>query len=340
MDKAKDDMHSKTTTHDMGGFVFSEGIKSKLSGELGDKLAKIFMQTVAIVILSLLVTMVFLLFQMSSEAIKEFGIGFLTSTDWDPIMEEFGALPFIFGTIVTSTIALLIAAPVSVMVAIFITEILPVKFGQLLGLFVEMIAAIPSIVFGLWGLFFLAPIVRENLTPFLKSTLGFLPFFDGPSFGIGILTASIILAIMIVPTITSISREVFRTVPQHQKEAALALGATREEMIRLAVLRPSFSGITGAIVLGFGRALGETMAVAMVIGNSAKISASLFAPGATMSSVIANEYAEASAGLHLSSLCLVGLLLFLVTLVVNSMARLIVWKFSPTSRSERKERKS
>lgn len=342
MDNSKNNFQESTTgaTLKQGGFVFSSNMKSKLAGEFGDKLAKLFMQSVAIAILILLSTMLVLLFQMSGEAIKEFGFSFLTSTSWDPIMEEFGALPFIYGTLVTSIIALLIAAPVSVMVAIFITEILPVKLGQLLGLFVEMIAAIPSIVFGLWGLFFLAPIVRENISPFLNKTLGFIPLFDGPSFGIGILTASIILAIMIVPTITSISREVFKTVPGHQKEAALALGATREEMIRLAVLRPSFSGITGAIVLGFGRALGETMAVAMVIGNSSKISLSLFAPGATMSSVIANEYAEASAGLHLSSLCLVGLLLFLVTLIVNSMARLIVWKFSPTARSARQEKRS
>lgn len=342
MDKVKDNLQleNKSTTLDQGGFVFSQDLKTKLSGEFGDKLAKIFMQTVAIAILILIGTMIVLLFQMSSEAIKEFGLGFLTSSEWDPIMEEFGALPFMYGTLVTSIIALLIAAPVSVMVAIFITEILPEKLGKILGLFVEMIAAIPSIVFGLWGLFFLAPIVRESVSPFLQKYLGFLPFFDGASFGIGILTASLILAIMIVPTITSISREVFKTIPSHQKEAALALGATREEMIRLAILRPSFSGVTGAIVLGFGRALGETMAVAMVIGNSAKISLSLFAPGATMSSVIANEYAEASAGLHLSSLCLIGLLLFLVTLGVNSMARLIVWKFSPTARSARQEKRS
>ncbi len=318
----------------------TKSIAKKLSGAYGDKVAKVFMQTVALAILALLFLMVYLLFEMSLEAIKEFGFGFLTSTDWDPIMEEFSALPFFYGTLVTSILALLIAAPISVMVAIFITDILPVKLGQVLGLFVEMIAAIPSIVFGLWGLFFLAPIVREQITPLLKSTLGFLPIFQGPSFGIGVLTASIILAIMILPTITSISREVFKSVPQHQKEAALALGATREEMIRLAVLRPSFSGITGAIVLGFGRALGETRAVAMVIGNSSRISASLFAPGATMSSVIANEYAEASAGLHLSSLCYVGLLLFLVTLVVNSSARFIVWKFSPIARSARKDKRA
>lgn len=321
-------------------FSFSGSMRSKLSGELGDKLAKLIMQTVAIFILLLLSVMIYLLFDMSLEAISEFGLGFLTSTQWDPVLEDFGALPFLYGTLVTSVIALLIAAPISVMVAIFITEILPQKAGQVLGLFVEMIASIPSIVFGLWGLFFLAPIVREVITPALKASLGFLPLFQGPSFGIGILTASIILAIMILPTITSITREVFKAIPQHQKEAALALGATREEMIRLAVLKPSFSGITGAIVLGFGRALGETMAVAMVIGNSSRITFSLFAPGATMSSVIANEYAEASAGLHLSSLCYIGLLLFLVTLVVNSGARFIVWKFSPTSRSARREKRT
>ncbi len=321
-------------------FLSQQKLQTRLSGEFGDKVAKIVMQTVAIAILSILVLMIVLLVRMSSEAIHEFGFDFLTNSTWDPISEEFGVLSFLYGTLLTSILALLIAAPISVMVAIFITEILPQKLGQVLGLFVEMIAAIPSIVFGLWGLFFLAPLVRESITPFLKSTLGFLPFFQGPSFGIGILTASIILAIMILPTITSITREVFKTIPQHQKEAALALGATREEMIKLAVLRPSFSGITGAIVLGFGRALGETMAVAMVIGNSSKITMSLFAPGATMSSVIANEYAEASAGLHLSSLCFVGLLLFAVTLIVNSGARFIVWKFSPQSKSERKEKRS
>jgi len=321
-------------------FLSQHKLQTRLSGEFGDKIAKIVMQTVAIAILATLILMVILLVQMSSEAINEFGSDFLTNSTWDPISEEFGVLSFLYGTLITSILALLIAAPISVMVAIFITEILPLKLGQVLGLFVEMIAAIPSIVFGLWGLFFLAPLVRESITPFLKSTLGFLPFFQGPSFGIGILTASIILATMILPTITSITREVFKTIPQHQKEAALALGATREEMIKLAVLRPSFSGITGAIVLGFGRALGETMAVAMVIGNSSKITLSLFAPGATMSSVIANEYAEASAGLHLSSLCFVGLLLFAVTLIVNSAARFIVWKFSPLSKSERKEKRS
>ncbi len=314
--------------------------RSRLSGELGDKLAKVLMQSVAILILTTLAMMVVLLVQMSLESIQEFGLDFLTTSRWDPYSEEFGVLSFLYGTLVTSIIALMIAAPISVMVAIFITEILPQKLGQTLGLFVEMIAAIPSIVFGLWGLFFLAPLVREDFSPFLKSVLGFLPLFQGPSFGIGILTASMILAIMILPTITSITREVFKSVPQHQKEAALALGATREEMIKIAVIRPSFSGITGAIVLGFGRALGETMAVAMVIGNSSKITMSLFAPGATMSSVIANEYAEAGAGLHLSSLCYVGLLLFIVTLLVNSGARFIVWKFSPASRSARKEKRS
>ena len=238
-------------------FKFSghQKLQTRLSGEFGDKIAKLVMQTVAIAILLILVLMVVLLIQMSSEAIQEFGFDFLTTNTWDPISEEFGVLSFLYGTLVTSVLALLIAAPISVMVAIFITEILPQKFGQVLGLFVEMIAAIPSIVFGLWGLFFLAPLVRETISPILKSTLGFLPLFQGPSFGIGILTASIILAIMILPTITSITREVFKTIPQHQKEAALALGATREEMIKLAVLKPSFSGITGAIVLGFGLSL-------------------------------------------------------------------------------------
>ena len=224
------------------------------------------------------------------------------------------------------TIAILIAAPISISVALFINEVLPPKIAKLVSLFVEMIAAIPSIVFGLWGIFYLGPFVKDVLTPVLKENLGFLPLFQGASFGIGILTASIILAIMITPTITSICREVLKTVPKLQKEAALALGATRLEMVKIALLKPSFSGLMGGVVLGLGRALGETMAVAMVIGNSPTITASLFSPAATMASVIANEYAEADSDLHLAAMCYIGLLLFVVTFIVNTFARAIVWK--------------
>ena len=266
-----------------------------------------------------------MLFKSATPAISEFKLSFITQDFWNPVEDEFGALPFLFGTIITSLLAIVIATPVSVLTSLFISEILPSKISHFISLFVEMIAAIPSIVFGLWGIFFLAPFVKETLTPILKSSLGYIPIFSGPSFGIGILTASIILAIMITPTITTISREVFRTIPSIQKEAALALGATRFEMIKLSVIKPSYSGIMGAIVLGLGRALGETMAVAMVIGNSPTISSSIFSPAATMASVIANEYAEADSDLHLSALCYIGVLLFAVTLLVNSFARFIIW---------------
>lgn len=291
-----------------------------------DKMAYTTLRFFSLVVIVLLLIMIGQLFFASREAFNEFGFAFITDDFWNPIDDEFGALPFIFGTVVTSLLALLIAGPVSVSVALYITEYLPKSLSNILGTFVELIAAVPSIIFGLWGLYYLAPFVKDTITPALKSTLGFLPLFQGPSFGIGILTASIILAIMIIPTITSVAREVFRSVSILHKEAALGLGATKFEMIKIAVLKPSFSGIVGALVLGLGRALGETMAVAMVIGNTPQISKSIFAPASTMASVMANEYAEAESDLHLSALCLVGLLLFVVTFVVNLIARTIVWR--------------
>ena len=297
-----------------------------ISFRLQDKLNYSFLSLIALLIIALLIVMISLLFREAYPAVQQFGWTFITDSYWDPAADEYGGLAFLFGTVVTATIAVFLAAPVSISIALFINEILPAKIGKVLGLFVEMIAAIPSIVFGLWGLFFLAPWVNTFLTPFLKSTLGFLPLFQGPSFGIGILTASLILGLMIIPTISSICKEVFKTIPAHQKEAALALGATRYEMLKLAVLGPSFSGIIGASALGLGRALGETMAVAMVIGNSPQITSSLFAPAATMASIIANEYAEADSELHISALCFVAVLLFFVTFIINFMARTIVWK--------------
>jgi phosphate transport system permease protein len=305
----------------------SLGSSTHYSSAKQDKLNITLMKTVASGVVLLLVLLVILLFKQAWPAISEFGIEFVTSTWWNPVEDEFGGLAFLYGTLLTSFLALLMAAPLSVAIALFIQEVLHTRAAKLLSLFVEMIASIPSIVFGLWGLFYLAPFVKDQLTPFLKSTLGFLPFFQGPSFGIGILTASLILAIMIIPTISSICQEVFKTISPLQKEAALALGSTRYEMIKLAILKPSFSGIMGAIVLGLGRALGETMAVAMVIGNQAIVSPSFFSPAATMASVIANEYAEADSDLHVSALCLVGILLFVVTLIVNGLARFIVWRY-------------
>ena len=297
----------------------------KIAYSKQDKIVYTSLRFFSLVVVCLLISIIFQLFKASKLAFDEFGLSFVLSDFWNPVDDEFGALAFIFGTVVTSILSLLIAGPVSVFVAIFINEFLPKKLAGLLGIFVELIAAIPSIVFGLWGLYYLAPFVKNTLAPFLKSYLGFLPFFKGPSFGIGILTAAIILAIMIIPTITSVCREVFRSIPNLRKEAALGLGATKFEMVKLAILKPSFSGIMGALVLGLGRALGETMAVAMVIGNNPVISSSLFSSGATMASVMANEYAEADSELHLSALCYVGLLLFVVTFIVNLFARTIVW---------------
>jgi phosphate transport system permease protein len=290
-----------------------------------DAISLFLMKTMAAFVVAMLFCLILLLVKVSLPSIKNFGFHFIFSSVWNPVEDKYGALAFIFGTCLTSTLALLLAAPLSIGVALFINEILPKKIGNVLALFVEMIASIPSIVFGLWGLFFLSPFIKTMAAPWLKLHFGFLPLFTGPSFGIGYLTASLILAVMITPTICSVCREVFKSISPLQKEAALALGATRYETLKIAVLAPSLSGIVGAIVLGFGRAVGETMAVAMVIGNSPTISASLFSPGATMSSVIANEYPEAS-GLQISSLCYVGLLLFFITIIINGIARGIIWR--------------
>ncbi|EQC45387.1 phosphate ABC transporter permease subunit PstC [Bacteriovorax sp. Seq25_V] len=299
-----------------------------------DKLAYLILRFIALIIVILLGAMIFKLFIASKLAFNEFGFSFIYTDFWNPIEDEFGALPFIFGTIITSVVALIIAAPISIGVAIYVNEYLGTKVATFLSLFVELIAAVPSIIFGLWGLYYLAPFIKNTLAPFLKSTLGFLPLFQGVSYGIGILAASIILALMIIPTITSVCREIFKTIPNLNKEAALALGATKFEMISLTILKPSFSGIIGAIVLGLGRALGETMAVAMVIGNTPIISSSLFSSASTMASVMANEYAEADSDLHLSALCYIGLLLFVVTFIVNLFARTIVWR--QTKKSKRR----
>ncbi|MDD0851967.1 phosphate ABC transporter permease subunit PstC [Halobacteriovorax sp. GB3] len=305
----------------------SSGSSPLLSYKSQDKLALYLLKGIGLFIIFILALMIYLLFDMSSLALKEYGLTSFIKTDWwNPVEDEFGALSFIYGTLVTSAIAIVVAAPLSIAMALFLTVVLRGALAKFLGLLVELIAAIPSIVFGLWGLFYLAPWVKNSLTPFLKTTLGFLPLFQGPSFGIGLLTAGIILAIMITPTITSLTREVFKAISPLQKEAALGLGATKFEMIKIAILKPSLSGILGACVLGLGRALGETMAVAMVIGNSPVISKSLFAPGATMASIIANEYAEAEGELHLSALCLIAIVLFLVTFIVNFVARMVIWR--------------
>jgi phosphate transport system permease protein len=251
-------------------------------------------------------------------------VRFISTSQWDVVREIYGALPFIYGTLVTSGIALVLALPISVGLALFLTEMSRPRFRALISFPISLLAGIPSVVFGLWGLFVLVPILRHSVEPFLAHTLGFLPLFQGPQIGLGYLAGGTILAIMILPTITSIAIEVLRTVPLSLREAALALGATRWEAIRIAVLPYARAGILGATILGLGRALGETMAVTMLIGNSPTIRASLFAPGYSLPAVIANEFAEASSGNHTSALAALALILFVVTLLLNIVARILV----------------
>ncbi|MDT7808449.1 MAG: phosphate transport system permease protein [Acidobacteriota bacterium] len=257
-------------------------------------------------------------------ALSEFGLSFLTSREWNPMRGKFGALPFVYGTVVSSLLALVIAVPISLGVAVFLVEQAPRRLARPLAFLVELLAAIPSVVYGLWGIFVLAPTLREHVEPPLQRWLGWLPFFQGTVTGIGLFTGGCILAIMVTPIITSVVRDVLAAVPASQREAALALGATRWETTRV-VLANGAAGIAGAIILGLGRAVGETMAVTMVIGNRPQISASLFEPSYTIASVIANEFTEATGDLYLSALVELGLVLLLVTFIVNGAARLLVW---------------
>jgi phosphate transport system permease protein len=283
------------------------------------------MTACGLAVLAVLVLIVYELVSGSRLSWHAFGFKFFAASDWDPVNEHFGALPFIFGTLVSSLLALIIAVPLSVGVAVFTTEMCPKVLRGPLSFFVELLAAIPSVIYGLWAIFVLVPLLGQHVQPFLQKTLGWTGLFDGPPVGYSMLAAGIILAIMIVPIISSITREVLMVVPQHQREAVLALGATRWEMIRIGVLRNARAGIVGGIILGLGRALGETMAVTMVIGNNPQIAKSLFAPGYTMASVMANEFSEATGDVYISSLIEIGLALFLVTIVVNALAQLLVW---------------
>jgi phosphate transport system permease protein len=262
----------------------------------------------------------------SKLSLTHFGLGFITGRDWDPVHDHYGGLPFIYGTVVSSLLALVIAVPISIGIAIYLSELAHPKLRAPLGFLVELLAAVPSVVYGLWGIFALTPWLRDSVEPALEKTLGFLPLFQGPHHGFGMLAGGIILAIMITPTISSVSREVMRAVPATLREGAIGLGATRWEVVRVAVLPYAKSGLVGAIILGLGRALGETMAITMVIGNRSEIATSLFAPSYTMASVIANEFAEATAPLYLAAIAEVGLLLFGVTVALNVFARLLVWR--------------
>jgi phosphate transport system permease protein len=280
----------------------------------------------AVLLPLLLLFLVYELWSGARLAIGAFGLGFVTSSEWDPVAEQFGAFPLIFGTVVSSLIALAIAVPLSLGVAVYLVEFAPRPVRQPVAFVIGLLAAIPSVVYGLWGIFVLTPILRTTVFPFLRDTLGFLPFFQGPIYGPSMLAAGIILAIMVMPYIMSVSREVLLAVPDSQREAALALGATRWEAVITAVVPYARSGIVGAVILGLGRALGETMAVTMLIGNRHEVAASLFAPGYTMAAAIANEFAEAVADMHLSALAYVALVLFMVTVIVNAGARLLIWR--------------
>src|SRR5690349_15747821 len=278
-----------------------------------------------VAVLVLVALIIYELITGGSLAWHAFGWKFFLGRDWDPVNDQFGALTFVYGTLVSSLLALLIAVPLAVGVAVFITEMCPRRLKGPIAFTTELLAAIPSVIYGLWAIFVMVPLLRQYGEPWLGRTLGWTGLFEGAPYGIGMLAAGIILAIMIIPIISSITREVMTAVPQQQREAVLALGATRWEMIRMGVLRNARAGILGGIILGLGRALGETMAVTMVIGNRAEIARSLFALGYTMASVIANEFSEATGDLYLSSLVQIGLALFLVTIVVNIIAQFLVW---------------
>jgi phosphate transport system permease protein len=290
----------------------------------GDEIAHLITFLFAGSIIFITAWLVFELWVNSSLPRHKFGFDFFVTRVWDPIAGQFGALPFIYGTVVTTVVGLLIAVPLGIGAAIFLAELAPPKISDSLSFLIELLAAVPSVIYGLLAVFILIPLMRTTIQPFLKSSLGFLPFFTGPAYGVGFLTAGIVLAVMIIPFIISVSREVLLSVPGDQREAALALGATRWEATWKVVVPFARVGILGSVFLALARALGETMAVTMVIGNNPQISSSLFAPGYTIAAVIANEFTEATSDLYLQALIELGLVLFLLTFVLNGLARLLI----------------
>jgi phosphate transport system permease protein len=301
---------------------------AKTGPHFGDRAFQWLTLLMALSVFALIVLIGYELAHGSGITLRRFGWHFLVSSDWDPVNEQYGALPFIFGTLVSSAIALLIAVPISIATAVYLTELAPRWLRQPLTMFIELLAAVPSVILGLWGIFVMVPWLRDHLFPWLQRAFGFLPLFQGPIYGLSMLAAGIILAIMAVPIITSVSREILRSVPGLQREAAYALGATRWEVTRIAVLSYAKKGLFGAVILGLGRALGETMAVTMVIGNRPEIAKSLFAPGYTLASVIANEFTEATTDTYLSALFEIGLVLLGVTVLVNALAQLLLKTFA------------
>jgi phosphate transport system permease protein len=312
-----------------------EGSTTLEGKSIGDRVYRTLTTAFAVAIPVLLVFIAFEVIAAAWPALQKFGLSFITSSAWDANAGQFGAAPMIYGTVVSSLLALILSAPLALGVAIWLSEFAPRWLRQPVSFLVDLLAAIPSVVYGLWGIFVLLPILRNNIMPFLATTLGLgnTPFFSGPAYGNSMLGAAMILAIMILPYISAVSREVLMAVPRSQREAALAMGATKWEMIRDAVVPYARSGILGGVILGLGRALGETMAVTMLIGNRHEISASLFAPGYTLASVIANEFAEATNELHTSALMACGAVLLVVTLVVNAIARWLVWRVAREPKS-------
>ena len=306
------------------------GVK-RAGRHFGDSAFKWLTLAIALTVFALIVLIGCELCHGSRLAMQKFGWHFLVTSDWDPVNDKYGALPFIYGTLVSSLIALVIAVPISIATAVYLTELAPLWLRQPLIVFIELLAAVPSVILGLWGIFVMVPWLHNHLVPALRGTVGFLPLFQGPNNGPCMLAAGIILAIMIVPIITSVSREILRSVPGLQREAAYALGATRWEVTRIAVLSYAKKGLFGAVILGLGRALGETMAVTMVIGNIPQIVPSLFAPAATLASVIANEFNEATGNLYPSALFEIGLVLLGVTVLVNILAQLLLKTFAGPS---------
>jgi len=296
----------------------------KAPAQTGDIVARFVVLFFAVVLLALAVLLVIELFIGSAAARHKLGWGFLTSSQWNPVSEEFGALPFIYGTVITSSVALLLSIPFGVGAAIFLSELAPAGVSNALTFVIELLAAIPSVIYGLLAIFTLVPLMRTTIEPALKAAFGFLPLFQGPALGVGFLTAGMVLAIMTIPFIISVSRESLLAVPRDQREAALALGATKWETTWQIVVPYAKLGILGSIFLGLARALGETMAVTMVIGNDPRVHASLLASGYSIAAVIANEFAEANGAIHPAALIELGLVLFGVTVVINAFARLMI----------------
>ncbi len=302
--------------------------ENRIDSYLPDKFFRSIVTSITLFIPAVFLLLVIMLFQKALPSITKFGLDFVFGSSWDSVRNNYGVLPFIYGTFVSSFLALLLAAPFGIGAAVYLSEISASKFREFIATMIDMLAAIPSVVYGLWGIFVLGPFLADYVQPFLARYFGFLPFFQGPPQGLSLMTASLILAIMILPTITSVSREVLTVVPNSLRESAMALGATKYETVKMAVLPPSLSGILGSIILALGRAVGETMAVTMVIGNRPEMSLSLFAPAYTLSSVIANEFAEAASDIQVSVMIEIALILLLVTIIINGIAKVMIWKLA------------